>query len=82
MDITKKIIHSTDMNNCKNVYLNHITITLSDWNAYQIEDVIAWELKDPIWHSLEWQIGSISSQATMCLTDVIHNWEWLKIINP
>ena len=27
--------------------------------------VVASELKDPIWHSLEWQIGSFSSEATM-----------------
>ena len=25
---------------------------------------VASELKDPIWHSLEWQIGSFSSEAT------------------
>ena len=25
------------------------------------------ELKDPIWHSLEWQIGSFSSEATICM---------------
>ena len=25
------------------------------------------ELKDPIWHSSEWQIGSFSSEATICL---------------
>ena len=27
--------------------------------------VVASELKDPIWHSSEWQIGSFSSEATM-----------------
>ena len=27
--------------------------------------IAASELKDPIWHSLEWQIGSFSSQATI-----------------
>ena len=27
---------------------------------------VASELKDPIWHSLEWQIGSFSSEATLC----------------
>ena len=26
--------------------------------------IVASELKDPIWHSLEWQIGSFSSEAT------------------
>ena len=29
--------------------------------------IVASELKDPIWHSLEWQIGSFSSEATICL---------------
>ena len=28
-------------------------------------DIVASELKDPIWHSLEWQIGSFSSEATI-----------------
>ena len=27
--------------------------------------IVATELKDPIWHSLEWQIGSFSSEATI-----------------
>ena len=27
--------------------------------------LVASELKDPIWHSLEWQIGSFSSEATI-----------------
>ena len=27
--------------------------------------IVASELKDPIWHSLEWQIGSFSSEATI-----------------
>ena len=26
--------------------------------------IVASELKDPIWHSSEWQIGSFSSEAT------------------
>ena len=29
--------------------------------------IVASELKDPIWHSLEWQIGSFSSEATICV---------------
>ena len=34
---------------------------------FYIEGVIvASELKDPIWHSLEWQIGSFGSEATLC----------------
>ena len=31
-----------------------------------LEYIVASELKDPIWHSLEWQIGSFSSEATIC----------------
>ena len=27
--------------------------------------IVASELKDPIWHSSEWQIGSFSSEATI-----------------
>ena len=27
--------------------------------------IVASELNDPIWHSLEWQIGSFSSEATI-----------------
>ena len=30
----------------------------------QLSQIVASELKDPIWHSLEWQIGSFSSEAT------------------
>ena len=30
--------------------------------------IVASELKDPIWHSLEWQIGSFSSEPTIYLT--------------
>ena len=30
-----------------------------------IHSLVASELKDPIWHSLEWQIGSFSSEATI-----------------
>ena len=29
--------------------------------------IVASELKDPIWHSLEWQIGFFSSEATTCI---------------
>ena len=33
--------------------------------------IVASELNDPIWHSLEWQIGSFSSEATICyVTDM------------
>ena len=30
--------------------------------------IVASELKDSIWHSLEWQIGSFSSEATICIS--------------
>ena len=30
--------------------------------------IVASELKDPIWHSSEWQIGSFSSEATILCT--------------
>ena len=29
--------------------------------------IVASELKDPIWHSSEWQIGSFSYEATICI---------------
>ena len=41
--------------------------------------IVASELNDPIWHSLEWQIGSFSSEATIYseLNDPIwHSLEW------
>ena len=34
--------------------------------------IVASELKDPIWHSSEWQIGSFSSVATKCASKLIH----------
>ena len=47
----------------KNSVLNQIPwmciVTLS------ISHIVASELKDPIWHSSEWQIGSFSSEATI-----------------
>ena len=36
--------------------------------------IVASELKDPIWHSLEWQIGSFSSEETRC--------RFKQILNP
>ena len=32
---------------------------------YCVEHIVASELKDPIWHSSEWHIGSFSSEATI-----------------
>ena len=42
---------------------------------YIAVQIVAWELKDPIWHSLEWQIESFSSEATRYIWYII-------IINP
>ena len=39
---------------------------LYSWWWAQRVHFVASELKDPIWHSLEWQIGSFSSEATIC----------------
>ena len=36
------------------------------------------ELKDPIWHSLEWQIGSFSSEATIY---ILKGPCWIKKFN-
>ena len=43
----------------------HFTFTS---NVFFKMNFVASELKDPIWHSLEWQIWSFSSEATICLT--------------
>ena len=37
------------------------------------DQIVASELKDPIWHSSEWQIGSFSSEATKCISDITGN---------
>ena len=40
--------------------------THSEWSTqWSTLDIVASELKDPIWHSSEWQIGSFSSEATI-----------------
>ena len=44
-------------------------------NKYHI---IASELKDPIWHSLEWQIGSFSSEATIINYSILSDYDHLK----
>ena len=38
--------------------------------AIKNQHIVATELKDPIWHSLEWQIGSFSSVATIFIVTV------------
>ena len=42
----------------------------TQWTTLDMKEFIwhfvASELKDPIWHSSEWQIGSFSSEATTC----------------
>ena len=35
--------------------------------------IVASELKDPIWHSSEWQMGSFSSEALSPITVISHN---------
>ena len=57
----------------------HIILEMKD-------DIVASELKDPIWHSLEWQIGSFSFEATICvifniLNKINSNLKW-HYINP
>ena len=39
------------------------------WYPYMLY-IVASELNDPIWHSSEWQIGSFSSEATICWTSI------------
>ena len=39
--------------------------------------IVASELKDPIWHSLEWQIGSFSSEATIYTQAIFRIKQWL-----
>ena len=38
--------------------------------------IVASELKDPIWHSLEWQIGSFSSEATRWFWHLSRSPHW------
>ena len=38
------------------------------------------ELKDPIWHSSEWQIGSFSSEATIWCLKMVHALKELKYL--
>ena len=38
--------------------------------ALKDQHIVASELKDPIWHSSEWQIGSFSSEATIFIVTV------------
>ena len=41
--------------------------------------IVASELKDPIWHSLEWQIGSFSFEATICFV-YISNFSSVQVV--
>ena len=45
--------------------------SLYTYNIKLCEHSVASELKDPIWHSLEWQIGFFSSEATICYVHFI-----------
>ena len=42
---------------------------------------VASELKDPIWHSLEWQIGSFSSEATIYLSSHLQIYKESRVKN-
>ena len=42
--------------------------------------IVASELKDPIWHSLEWQIGSFSSEATILLKRLVYIFSWVPLL--
>ena len=44
---------------------NHCTRAPAWHDRINQQHFVATELKDPIWHSLEWQIGSFSSEATI-----------------
>ena len=48
------------------VYPDSFSKTRNCFSVYR-RYTVASELKDPIWHSLEWQIGSFSSEATIRL---------------
>ena len=48
----------------RNLSLVTLTGLYSIFSA--VDHIVASELKDPIWHSSEWQIGSFSSEATIC----------------
>ena len=49
-----------------NVYSRQILKSQIDPRTEMIKTyIVASELKDPIWHSSEWQIGSFSSEATI-----------------
>ena len=43
--------------------------------------IVASELRDPIWHSSEWQIGSFSSEVTIysSIYTATHDLEWLNM---
>ena len=46
-------------------------------NIYNFKgNLVASELKDPIWHSLEWQIESFSSEATICPGEQMRLNQW------
>ena len=56
------------MNNIAIKYSNSFSAVIDfrrqNPRAEIVKQIVASELKDPIWHSLEWQIGSFSSEAT------------------
>ena len=44
------------------------------YSRKSILHIVASELKDPIWHSSEWQIGSFSSEPTIYVLYI--TWKW------
>ena len=65
-------------NSCKFLRCRHCSY-FPDWYEHVIghflfttgqstNNIVASELNDLIWHSSEWQIGSFSSEATICLS--------------
>ena len=69
-------------------YLQHCLLTSTILPRYVVIREVTWhivasELKNPIWHSLEWQIGSFGSEATICaaqlapLTSIYTSYSWI-----
>ena len=47
------------------VKFNHFLNESWNHEYHILYNIVSWVLKDPIWHSSEWQIGSFSSEATI-----------------
>ena len=53
-------------------YFSAIRIKIIMHMRMYAENIVASELKDPIWHSSEWQIGSFSFEATIWTINKSH----------